>query len=165
MWCDEFDGDLYKLVPQAREAIAGVAHIDLVTYGSVWKDGRLNHPSVWNTDMGSAAWFGLKNGKPFKPAAYFTLEPLVECTFEEACRSGWVQGWVLLILGRPLANFAHPDMREPFNELLFHARGIHKLPEDRVVALQHLVAGQLKFISSMLERTIYYHGGAHADRV
>lgn len=151
MWCDNFDGDLYKLVPQAREAIALMAEVTLWTYGSVWTDGRLNHPSCWNTDLGLAAWFGLTD-HGFKPGAFWTNEPLIECTFEEACRSGWVQGWALILLGRPLANFGHDDMRRPFDALLWHARGLRKIAHDEVVAYQHLVAGNFKHIAALLER-------------
>ena len=156
MWCDNFDGDLYKLVPQARDALALMADVTLWTYGSVWTDGRLNHPSVWNSYIGSVAFFGLHD-HDFNPGANYTTEPLIECTFEEACRSGWVQSWTLILRGHPLINFGHGDMRLPFDALLWHARGLRRIADDEVVAYQHLVAGILKHSAMMLERTIYYH--------
>ncbi len=160
MWCDDFDGDLYALVPQARDALAEMGHTVLWTHGSVWTDGRLNHPACWNTGLGLAAWFGLvEHG--FKPAGFWTNEPLVECTFEEACRSGWVQGWALILRERPLVHFGRDDFRQAFDALLWHARGIRRIDETAVAGYQWGVVEMLKVCSTLLERTIYYYGVKH----
>ncbi len=98
MWCDRFDGDLYALVPQAREVLAPLAEVKLWTHGHE-TDGKLNHPSVWNHDRGFVAFFGLA-AQPPQPGFYYTGEPLVACTLEEAVRHLWAHGPVLLKLCR-----------------------------------------------------------------
>lgn len=126
MWCDRFDGDLYALVPQAREVLAPLAEVKLWTTGHE-TGGKLNHPSVWNGDTRSVvAFFGLEPEPPH-PSWYYTSNPLVACTLEEAARDLWAHGPAILRLKIPGHGYFDlwdsGEVQQSFWRLLFLARG------------------------------------------
>jgi hypothetical protein len=123
-WSDDFDMDLPKVIPAARDALGDVAELSLVTHGHV-THGRLNHPSVWNHSLGSVAFFG--RSSPMKPASYWTDDPLVPCTLWEAIRDVWSHDFVLLLEHNPVWN--HPEMyNQHFYPLMSNLRGWSSLP-------------------------------------
>lgn len=127
-WSDDFDMDLPKIIPEARERLGKYADLELVTHGHT-THGRLNHPSVWNHSLGSVAWFGRRT--PMKPAEYVTFDPIVRCTLWEAIRDVWSHDFVLLFEHDPIWN--HPEMyNEHFYPLMSHIRKWTELPEKDV---------------------------------
>src|SRR4051812_12912554 len=92
-WSDTFDLDLLKAIPGVEELLGETADIPLFTHGHIagadQPDAfRLVHPACWHTTRGLAAFFGFKD--PAKPSAFYTSDPVVECTFLEALRDAWV---------------------------------------------------------------------------
>ena len=124
MWYDTFDGDLFKLYPLAEKVIGKLGDVALFTHGSYWKDTRtLGHPSTWNSYHGSVAFFGFQT--PAKPASYWTDNPIVACTFEQALRDAWVHNYIIYVQQQPIWNGF--EMRNTMQKLLFDTRGIFKL--------------------------------------
>lgn len=120
-WSDAFDGDLYRLLPEAEAWIAPLAARLLWVHGGVTK-GRLNHPSAWHTNDGLTAFFTIHPGKDPRPGTYFlTQDPLVECTVEEALRDLIVHQLVMVVDGEKVADFNR--ITRHYFDLLFHARG------------------------------------------
>lgn len=109
MWCDTFDGDLYKLVPDAKRLLEGspIRGIELKTEQTrVWPEGvdpaksELNHPCAWNGGSGFVAFFGFEGTG--RPSSYVTgaREPLiVTCTLEDALRDAWVHTLDVVVEG------------------------------------------------------------------
>lgn len=97
MWCDDFDMDLPKVIPDAKAQLGDMAGVELWTHGGETY-GSLNHPCVWNHDDGLIAFFGFKS--PRKPEVYWTNRPMVRCTFWEAVRDAWPHGLIMLVEGR-----------------------------------------------------------------
>jgi hypothetical protein len=125
-WADDFDMDLPKIIPEARDRLGDLADLQLVTHGHTTY-GRLNHPTVWNHDLGCVAWFGRRS--PHKPASYVTDSPLVQCTLWEAIRDVWSHDYVIVFEHNPIWN---GDMWQHFEPLMGHTRGYHVLPEAEV---------------------------------
>ena len=138
MWCDTFDGDLPKLVPGAAEALGDAAGVQLTTYSELTADGVINHPSVWNTHVGLAAFFWTSpEGHP--GGTWSTGAPEASCTFWEAVRDEWVHS-AAVIVDRSVV--WRPPVRV-FTRLLADARRQKVLPEaererDRALVLRGL---------------------------
>ncbi len=127
-WSDDFDMDLPKIIPEARERLGQYASLELLTYGNA-SYGRLNCPDCWNHTLGSVAWFGRKT--PFKPDSYVTSSPLVRCTLWEVLRDVWAHDFVLVFEGNPI--WKHPEMwEEHFYPLMEHVRNERVLDEKEV---------------------------------
>jgi hypothetical protein len=122
MWCDDFDADLYRVVPEAERLIAPVAHVEMRTVGHT-THGRLNSPSRWNHYYAMIAFFGcrLLGQRHWKSDFYSSRDPVVECTFEEAIRDTWVHGCVAIVDGHRLWNTW--KLQRSFDVLMYHARG------------------------------------------
>jgi hypothetical protein len=118
MWCDDFDMDLPKVIPGARNILGSLADTTVWTYGHL-TDGKLNHPTVWNDAIGMVAYFGFRN--PCKPEGCWTRDPLVRCTLWEAFRDLWVHGCVMVLEGRPVLD-THA-LWPQFQELMGDLRG------------------------------------------
>lgn len=117
-WSDNFDMDLPKVIPGAREIVGDLAGVKLVTQGHT-TDGRLNHPSVWNDRLGMVAFFGFKS--PARESFYHSSEPTVECTVWEAFRDAWAHSYVLIVEREPIWDtFA---LRSEFDTILYVERG------------------------------------------
>jgi hypothetical protein len=98
MWYDQFDCDLYRVVPEARAIIAPIADIKLRTWGHPDPDGKLNSPAMWNGNDGLETFFGLHLSE-FKPQEYICGENIIECTAEEAIRDLWVHSCIMYVDG------------------------------------------------------------------
>ncbi len=149
MWCDDFDADLFKVVPGARDALAPAADVVLYTTGHT-TGGKINHPTCWHVDGGKLACFVGFAPVPPQPPAYVTGAPIVACTFEELMRDLWVHSVEarMLVLGkcRPLISgemAVYPGdlpmgqvamLEQCMTALMWHARGNAKLcdlPADK----------------------------------
>lgn len=106
-WADDFDADLLKVVPEARDRIGELAHLKLWTYCQHPKHGRINSPASWHSDFGLTAFFWTK--KPEHPRehgfatfgrGYTTSAPLLECNWLEVLRDCWVHGFNINLDGR-----------------------------------------------------------------
>lgn len=133
MWCDDFDIDLYRAVPGAREVLAPVADVVLYTHGHV-TDGKLNHPSCWNHNLGTVAFFGFND--PAKPPEFYVGNaPVVRCTFEEAVRDLWVHALVMIVEGVVVWDSSQAVQRR-FDLLMGHMRGWRQLGAREVERAQ-----------------------------
>lgn len=98
-WSDDFDMDLPKIFPDARKMLGDLGDIELVTSGTPdRRTGRLNHPTVWNTDQGCAAFFGFGNpGRDtnFYVSGYAASD--IRCTAWEAFRDAWAHHFIMVI--------------------------------------------------------------------
>ena len=118
-WSDDFDMDLPKLFPDARRLLGDLGDIELVTTGRPdQRTGRLNHPSVWNSDRAMLAFFGFRSA--VRPSHYYTNEPEIRCTTWEAFRDAWPHSYLIVVERRPIWDtFA---LRAEFNALLYDLR-------------------------------------------
>lgn len=118
MWCDDFDADLLKVVPGAAEALGAAADIRLWTHGNE-TNGKLNHPSVWGSDIGMIAFFGFSPAATGKPDGYYTDRPTIECTFLEAVRDCWVHTYGIVVHHQTVWR----STWGPFEVLMYDIRG------------------------------------------
>jgi hypothetical protein len=135
-WCDTFDLDLFKAVPTARQILEPFADVELTTYGGVSNE-RLNHPTVWNSEFGMIAFFGLAPGHPHKPEHYYHgPDPMkwVSCTFAEAIRDAWVHGVTVLLMQRGVWNAG--VLQREFQTLLYHLRKWNEQPQTAARAVR-----------------------------
>lgn len=130
MWCDNFDLDLYKVIPAARDVLAPLAGVHLHTHASV-HNGQMNHPACWNTNRGLAAFFGFQPAG-IKPEAYWTNDAILACTFEEAIRDCWVHTYCLTIMaaGRFHAIWDSQLVTDEFWALMGHVRKYKPLTDE-----------------------------------
>lgn len=120
-WSDELDIDLYRLVPEARDAIGEDANVTLYTYCDKKTHGRINHPALW----GRGAWASCIVStaselihKPERMAA--PAEAVTECTFEELCRDAWLHHYSAILDAEFRLLLCHE--RRWFNALMYSAR-------------------------------------------
>lgn len=151
-WSDSFDMDLLKVIPNAREIIAPVADLELTTTGHL-THGRLNHPCVWNHDLGLVAFFGF--GDPRRPEVFVTSAPVVRCTAMEAFRDAWAHSYVMLVEGRPIWDAG--ALWSGFQDIMWDLRGWEQRQSKRArgvdvteATLKHAVAS-LRAIAGKLQ--------------
>lgn len=154
-WSDDFDMDLPKVIPDARQRLGEHADLELVTHGHE-THGRLNHPSVWNHTLGLVAFFG--RGTPHKPAEYWASDPLVRCTLWEAVRDAWVHDNVILFEGFPIFN----RQDEHFQPLMCHVRKWRELPELEVAKHKDAVVHALECCRMDVSRLVNRCGADQA---
>lgn len=159
MWCDNFDLDLYKLVPEAREALAPVANVQLVTIGGKWMDGRLNHPSVWNGGKGMVAFFAFGDENTpidqIKPEACWSNEQRVACTFEEAVRDCWLHNYEILVrmpngTFRDVYETCSDEQRNALQDMMGHVRKYHPLSEAELQHCRSVILKQVQMAGGKL---------------
>lgn len=121
-WCDDFDADLYKVVPGAKAILTPVANVKLFTRGHI-TNGRLNHPTVWNHEMGYIAFFSF-GGEPRPSETFHSFDPIIECTFAEAVRDAFVHG-ITMVLEKKVIFHAGALARD-YSALLYNHRGWRK---------------------------------------
>lgn len=138
MWCDDFDADLFKVIPEARGVLAPVRDVKLFTHSSL-TNGKINCPSCWHTNMGLAAFFGFRDAA--KPEHYSASHPLVPCTFEEAVRDLWVHGGVMLVERRCVWDAS--DEQRRMMTLMYHVRGVAVLDKGALAGVSALVLAGL----------------------
>lgn len=150
-WSDDFDMDLPKVIPDARDRLGEHAELELVTHGHE-THGRLNHPTVWNHYLGAVSFFG--RGSPHKPEHYWTSDPLVSCTLWEAVRDAWVHDNVILLEGSPIwrSQWRH------FQPLMWAVRGWRPLPAGLIEMHQDAVRRALERCRANVERLISRRG-------
>jgi hypothetical protein len=95
LWCDDFDTDLPKVVPDWLDFLGYAADVELQTYCSP-TNGKINCPVAWWTDNGLTAFFATP-GTPPTPPGYLTHHPRVDCTFAEVVRDEWIHGCVVVV--------------------------------------------------------------------
>lgn len=99
LWCEDFDADLPKVVPNSRSAIGAAGLVELVTYATP-TNGRINCPSAWHTDHGLTAFFATDGYGGAAPPGFWTDAPSVGCTFWEAVRDEWIHDATIVVNGR-----------------------------------------------------------------
>jgi hypothetical protein len=126
-WSDDFDMDLPKIFPDALNLLGDLADTKLVTFGTPDRNGRLNHPAVWNGDATVLSFFGFaepplrRAGLFYKPEFYSAGEGEVICTAWEAFRDAWPHHYLLTIERRPIWD-TFPLQRE-FEAIMWDVRG------------------------------------------
>lgn len=145
-WSDDFDMDLPRVIPGAKQLLGEKADLELVTHGST-THGRLNHPCVWNQPLGSVAFFG--RGMPHKPVHCWTSDPIVKCTLWEAIRDAWVHDVVIVF--ETTAIWDGGKTRAEFDPLMSHLRKWTCLPEWRVAKLKDMVRMRLELVPYLLD--------------
>lgn len=149
-WSDDFDMDLPKVIPEAKQLLGAHADMELVTHGST-THGRLNHPTAWNHELGMVAFFG--RGSPHKPAHYWTSDPLVKCTLWEAIRDSWSHNVVIVFEARtPIWDGS--KTWDEFEPLMSHTRKWTCLPEWRVKKLRDKVRLRIELVPYLLDKAI-----------
>lgn len=119
-WSDDFDMDLPKIFPDALRLLGELASVELATVGTPDKNGRLNHPSVWNGDHGTLAFFGFNN--PARDTFYCAPGSIeVRCTAWEMFRDAWAHSYIVHIERRPIWNTC--DLWPLFETIMFDIRG------------------------------------------
>src|SRR5262245_10946574 len=118
-WSDDLDMDLLKVVPRAADVLATVK-APLWPYGGT-SHGRPNHPAVWD-----AAYFGTDDTGSWKPASYYTSQPLVECTWAEVVRDAWPHTYLVVVDWVPVWNAG--ALSGMFTKLMYDLRGWQPLP-------------------------------------
>ncbi len=125
MWYDDFDADLYKVVPSAEKLLAPVADVQMQTSGHPDRvTGRLNAPDLWNGYDGMLAFFRLEKPmvlRAWKSDFYAGSKTMVACTFEEAIRDTWVHSCILHVDGIPIWNSS--CLQRDFDALMYDVRG------------------------------------------
>jgi hypothetical protein len=130
MWCDDFDGDLFRLLPEAEGMLAPVAGMPLWTYANT-THGRLNHPSAWHTRVGLAAFASSTQARDPKPGHFYTQDLIVECTVEEMVRDLFVHQCALVVDSRHVFQFDR--WTRDYFTLLYDARGVVALAAPKRV--------------------------------
>jgi hypothetical protein len=123
LWCDDFDADLAKLVPGARDVLGPMADVELRTHSKP-TNGKINCPSAWWTDRGLTAFFATRGGPA--PAGYVTDDPIVSCTFWEAVRDEWCHDAAIVVDGR----FVWKSPGHLMVALMYDVRGWHTLTTE-----------------------------------
>lgn len=158
MWCDNFDADLLKLIPNTPTILGDMADVKLWTYCDRPDGAKLHAPCSWHGPTGMIAFFGLQSHH-FKSDAYYTDAPLVACTFLEACRDLWCHHALLKINGLDCIDFF--ALRSTMMQLLTDARQISVLPEADRTLYKIRVEGELAVgagrLRSLCQRSNYPH--------
>ena len=141
MWYDDFDCELYKIVPDAERIISPVAAIELETTGQRdVRTGRLNHPTCWNGDTGMISFFArVKDGRAIwqRPSFYYTSAPPIRCTVEEAVRDVFVHHLQMGVDGQLV--FDAGRLWKPFETLLWATRKWREVDGAEIVAARRAV--------------------------
>lgn len=138
-WADEFDADLHRVVPGAREALGIDAGVPVLLLHAQRNDGFFVMPSCW-TD------YDVEHVTPVfldeRAALSFTANPMgldvVRVTFEDLWRDAWVHNYGARIGGTHdgpwllrADRLTHTSM-----SLMFHLRGALALSPREVFRAQ-----------------------------
>jgi hypothetical protein len=151
-WSDDFDMDLPRILPEARELMGALGDVELVTTGKPDKNGRLNHPAVWNGDRSMLAFFGFKNPcRPEQMAAPGVGE--VRCTAWEAFRDAWPHQYLIVIERRAIWDTG--PLWKHFETIMWDLRGIGgRKPPDRMSQARRAVVRSYRDGVRALERLV-----------
>ncbi len=126
-WSDDFDMDLPKIIPEARDIVGDLSDLELWTIGNPDRRlGNLNHPCVWNGDATMLAYFGIRS--PYVPGGMVApgSQP-IRCTVWQAFRDAWPHSYLMHVERRPIWDtFA---LRKEFDDIMFDLRGWDRRPE------------------------------------
>lgn len=128
-WSDDFDMDLPKVFPAAREILGDLGDVLLWTAGSQ-SYGRLNHPAVWNGDDTMLAFFGFRNAA--RPSFYYAGKSEIQCTAWEAFRDAWPHGYLIQVQHRPVWD-THA-LWPQFEVLMWHLRGWGEPKSEQIIS-------------------------------
>ncbi len=154
MWCDGFDLDLPKVIPDAREIVGDLGDVTLWTMGNT-TDGVLNHPNVWHGRYGLEAFFGFS--APARPPGHVASGELVRCTAWEALRDAWPHQYLLHIERQPLWNT--PELWPQFETIAGDFRGWASRPKDAAAA-HDVVRQSFRHAVALLRILVDHHGRA-----
>jgi hypothetical protein len=145
-WSDDFDMDLPRVIPETCEICAPIAGLALWTTGHT-THGALNHPSVWNSDGGSVAFFGTRG--ICKPESYWTNSPTVQCTAWEAIRDAWPHSYIMVVDG--CAVWDTGRLWRHFETIMWDLRGWRSQPSEREDAKRAVVCSLLEAVVRLEE--------------
>lgn len=139
MWCDDFDMDLLKVIPDIVQLVDQFAFIRLWTYCEGTTHGSINLPTCWNTREGIESFFWSEKPEHARDehgwvcfgGGFMTKAPLVECTFLELLRDKWCHQSVVNLDGKVI--WRPGELRGQFDLLMYHLRG-WKTASDAEVA-------------------------------
>jgi hypothetical protein len=154
-WSDDFDMDLPKIIPDAKQLLGQHRALQLLTTGSV-RDGMLMHPTVWNHHLGTIAMFSTRRGWWAKPGSYYTTDPKVVCSLWEAVRDAWSHGYVMLIDGVPVLNTQRMYNRR-FYPLMSSLRGWSELPPRAVERHKMFVRAAIRCCGKKVARILVHN--------
>lgn len=150
-WADVFDMDLPRVLPDLDKLLGDTADVRLWTYGGT-SHGRINHPSMWNSEYGMTAYFGLDDSGDWKPVGYITGGDMVECTWREVVRDVWVHQCLVLVNLHPVLNTTR--LEREFWGLMDHRRGIRVQPSLQVLDMVKAVATEVWAASQRLHNLV-----------
>jgi hypothetical protein len=157
MWCDDFDMDLPRVVPEALPILQRIPDsIVFRTHGHEW-GGKLNHPSCWNTYDGLAAFFTLDPTRDPAPSGYMTGDPIVSCTWTEAVRDAWCHDFLLVVDGDAIFDFMRL-YRTAFEPLMYHVRGWRQVSPREVFHARRRVVRALTNITADVRAQLEFVG-------
>jgi len=146
-WSDDFDMDLPKIIPDAKQLLGEHADLQLYTHGSK-TFGRLNHPVVWNTEIGLVAYFG--RSSPMKPAMSYTDREIVRCTLWEAVRDAWAHTIIVVFEGsNPIWDGS--KTYKQFEPIMYHIRGWRPLSDADLGKHKDKVRMRLELVPHFLQ--------------
>lgn len=119
MWCDNFDADLLKFIPDLADVLAPLAGLQLSTYCHTMTDGAINHPSAWNRSDGRYESYFWTGDAPVHPPILSTRAPVRPCSWTEVARDEWVHGCIVIVNNQEIWR---PPRRQ-FLRLMYAARG------------------------------------------
>ena len=166
MWCDDFDMDLLKLLPEVERLLAPCQGIRLYTTCNP-THVRINLPSVWHQRGGLTCYVGfLRPDDPLpekgpQPAYCMTFSPVVEATAEEMFRDLWCHNLVWVQVSSPKMRELWRDSAQiwnahaltgSFNILLYALRGWEPVPENRLYFHRCRVLKSISRAASRLRR-------------
>lgn len=149
LWCDDFDADLPKLIPDAIDALDGVADVALWTRSKP-TNGRINCPSCWHSDIGLCAYFTTREGENPQPPGFFSRDPIVRCTFWEAVRDEWCHDATIVV--NRVVIWTPPS--ELMMQLMFDVRGWSPLKPSEANAIANQVLDGLSAAAERLREVI-----------
>jgi hypothetical protein len=143
MWCDDFDMDLLKVLPEVERLLAPLSDIRLYTTCRP-TFGRINLPCSWDDYAGITCFVGFLREREELPAVgpqplgYYTDSPVVEATAEEMFRDLWVHQcrWVQVQGPGFCGRWDHKTeawrphaLTRNFMDLMYHLRRIWPMEE------------------------------------
>lgn len=136
-WSDAFDMDLLKVIPEAADILAPVANIVLEVAGRPDKNGKLNHPTVWNGDramVGFACLKGAVGDIVWWPPFYSDdgVRHTVNATLMELARDIWAHNCLIGVNGGR-AILDSSDLWPTFETLMGDLRGWGNKPKPKAV--------------------------------
>jgi hypothetical protein len=149
LWCEDFDADLPKVVPQALDVLGDLANVELVTYSHA-TNGKINCPSAWWTDHGLTAFFATPGWGGPAPAGYWTDKKVVACTFWDTVRDEWIHDATVIVNGR----FVWKPPVQLMHRLMFDLRGWTPLDDIERASIQKHVRASLAAAAERLQAVI-----------